>query len=29
LAVDTWTAHLPLLRHAHPSWRFASGYHDR
>jgi hypothetical protein len=29
LAADTWAAHLPLLRHAHPSWRFASGYHNR
>jgi hypothetical protein len=29
LAADTWDAHLPLLRHAHPSWRFSSGYHNR
>jgi hypothetical protein len=29
LPPDTWDAHLPLLRQEHPSWRFASGYHDR
>jgi len=29
LAADTLAAHLPLLRDAHPSWRFASGYHNR
>jgi hypothetical protein len=29
VAAPTWDEHLALLHREHPSWRFASGYHDR